>query len=214
MCKIILFSLLIAGLCFGQKEQRNFISSIQKNGDNKKLSLEIMGSMYFTFEHYIKFGGAKLPFYMWGGSWCISYQISPHRALSCAGGYSYTKDLRYPTVYFGLSAMEFSNRNFAFLFSYKETNITIGAGIDVSNITVSRADWSPDSTIVYSSTANTIFVRPIVSVSAQSNIIYSLHLKIQMEGRILPFVKIGSKEVHLPQVQPGMGIGLEYVFNL
>ncbi|MGB9722245.1 MAG: hypothetical protein ACPL28_12295, partial [bacterium] len=214
MSKKIFFALIIAGLCFGQYEKENVGSVILKNDFIKNLSLELIGSMHFTFEHDLRFGGAKLPPFIWAGNCGIGYQFSPHKVLYCAGSYSYTKNLKYPILNFGLSEMEFSMSSFSCLLSLKATNYTIGCGIDISYIDVSRTDWSLDSTIVYTGTANTTLVRPIVNASVQSNIIYPLYLKIQMESRILHFIKIGSKEIHVSKVQPSIGIGLGYIFNL
>lgn len=211
----ILFLLILAGLNSSESGKENFVQAAQGNVFNRNLSVDVIGSVHFTFEHNIKFEGASLPSYMWGGSCGIGYQFSPHMVLSCAVGYSYTKNLKYPMPDFGVSEMKFSMTSFLCLISLKDANYIIGSGIDISYIDVSRTDWSLDRTMVlYTNVANASLVRPIVNASARSNIIDALYLKIRMESRILHFVKIGSKEIHLPKVQPSICIGLEYIFNL
>ncbi|MBE0452023.1 MAG: hypothetical protein IBX70_14450 [Clostridia bacterium] len=109
MVKInILFLIILAGLSFSQSEKENFAQTARESTFNRNLSVEVVGSLHFTFEHDIKFGGANLPSHMWGGSCGIGYQFSPHMALSCAGSYSYTKNLRYAAVAFGETEMKFS----------------------------------------------------------------------------------------------------------
>jgi hypothetical protein len=215
MGRIIFCAILIAELCFGQSE--NFASVILKSNFIRNLSLEFIGNMNLTFEHDIRFGGAKLPVYMWGGTCNIGYQLGPHALIFCGGGYSYTKDLSYPQADFGSSEMKFSNKNLSVLFSYRESNITINTGMDISSVMVLRKDWvvlEPNDTLVEVSIKKTTYVRPMVSVSAQQNLISHLYLKFQMECRVLHFVKFGSKDIDLPKVQPNICIGVGYAFNL
>ena len=65
----IFFALVIAGLCFGAKE--NFVPETRKSTFNRNLSIEIFGSIHIPFTHDIQFNGAQLPDYMWAVYNCI-----------------------------------------------------------------------------------------------------------------------------------------------
>lgn len=153
---------------------------------------------------------------MWGGYFSIGYQFTNQRVISCRGGYSYTKDLTYPEVDFGSSEMKFSTRSFSLLFSFKSADFLLGTGMDISYINVAYKYWvpaEPNDTLVNILSQKTILLAPTVSASGQWKIIYPLYLKIQIESRILHFVKIGSEEIDLPKVQPSISIGLGHRFN-